>query len=337
MKKYILLLFIAFTIILTACNSEGTGIFLQISQEVEQITSEISDIAVHQVVEVGTDIYARTGSKVWVKTGNGNWSDINKGNFIYNIVEYSGVLYGVINNDDSDQNNGKIMSYNGTWTLEDEYNANITLFESNGTYILTKKIDDIFSNFYSSDLTSTITSDENINERIVDGASNGSVDILISSGSIFGTSHGSLASYSFSADILKSGDFQAITVDSGNNFYITTYSGQIYISTDNGSTWTRKDDIGTISGESSLEVVILGDEFLIIGTDDGYYEMNITSSGSVIKPTETTSISDFDTSYPELATELVFEVYPSSTANVFYLATSKGLWKRNTNGTFSKQ
>lgn len=339
MKKYILLLLIALGMLLSSCNTEGSGIFLQISKEIEQISSDISELSVHQIVEADSKLYARTGAKVWVKTGKGKWSDISKGNFIYNIVEKSNVLYGVINNSDANLNTGKIMSYNtatNTWILEDEYNADITLLEANDTFILIKRISGIFSTFSSADPSLPIISDKNISKRILDVAAitfaNG---LLISDSSIYGTDFsGVLTALTPTFVGAVSGKYRGLATD-GTKFFFTTSSGQIYSGT--AASFNLEGTIGDEPVSGSLEVVnIDGTDFLIIGTLNGYYEMNISTS-NISTPSETTSIDEFDTSYPELSLELVSEVYASSETNTFYLSTSNGLWKRNTDGKFSKQ
>lgn len=335
MKKYILLLSITLIIFFGSCNSEGSGIFFQISQEVEQITSEISELAVHQVVEVGTDLYARTGRKVWVKNGT-SWTDVSKGNYIYNIVEQGVVLYGNINNDDVNLNGGKIMSYiSNNWSLVDvdDYGTDITLFEADGNYILLKDNSDILSSTTNLNDASFITSNlSGIN--IIDGSS-GTNDLLISTSNIYGVAFGGVLTEQANPASI-SGNLTGIAT-TGADLYISTSGGQIFSGT-TGS-WTLEGTIvDDIPSSGSLEIVTVNlKEYLIIGTNNGYYEMNITDSGSIVNPIETTSVLDFTTSYPELATDLIFEVYPSATANVFYLATSNGLWKRNSDGTFSKQ
>lgn len=340
MKKNIFLLLISIIILFTSCNSEGNGIFFQISQEVKQITSEISDIPVHQVVEAGGELYVRTGRKVWVRNGS-SWKGISMGNFIYNIVEYSGTLYGVINNDDTNLDDGKIMSFDGSnWILVDNYNTDLKLIKANDTYVLVKGIGGADSIATSSD-PSNMPDNESIIDYLIDGASHtaGGVNILISTDDLYGITIGSLDSVTVPSPATKSGDFCGITVDANDDFYLTTSTGQIFRSIDDGVTWTSS---GTISNATpvsgSLEVVTIGaKEYLIIGTEDGYYEMNITDTGSVVAPTQTTTETEFETAYPELATSLIYEVYPSGTPDVFYLATENGLWKRNTTGTFSKQ
>ncbi len=335
MKKYIILMLVAITLILGSCNSDGNGIFFQISQEVKQITSEISELPVHQVVEVDSTVYARTGSKVWVKSAS-KWTDVSKGNHIYNIVEYNSSLYGNINNDDVNLNGGKIMSYDGSsWSLVTDYATDITLFEADDNYILLEGTTDILSS--TSDLSSFVSSTLS-GMNILDGAYNGTIGILISKNKIYESAFGvAMTEQTLIGD--ATGELRGITIDTTNNFfYIINSSGDLYKSDVNGQNWVSVNSISehiSYNGALGNDIIDLT-EYLIIGTDNGYYEMEIGTT-TISKPSATTSVLDFDTSYPELATELVFEVYPSSTANEFYLATSKGLWKRNTDGTFTKQ
>ncbi len=355
MKKYFLLILAAMLLLLISCNSEGIGIFYQISEEVAQIDSNISELAVYQVVEVGTTVYARTGRSAWVQTAS-NWTNIGDGNYIYNIVEYNGgtpTLYGVINNDDNNLSEGKIMSYDGSnWNLVDAYNTDLTLFDvkktTPDTYILIKRIvtdiGAVISTFSSTDLSNTIVNDEVITDIILDGASNTTTNILISSTDLFrGNFVGGLASIGFTSATAKIGDIRAIAVNAVDDYYLTTSSGQVYVSTDDAANWTIISDIDSEPVHGSLEVVsIFGGtkEYLIIGTDDGYYEMNITDGGSIVEPTGTTSVDNFSATYPDLAVEMVFEVYQSAlgvAGDYFYLATSGGLWKRLSNGTFVRQ
>jgi len=342
MKKYFLLLIIATSILTSSCNSEGGGIFFQISQEIKQISSEISELAVHQVLEVGSTVYARTGRKIWVQSGT-SWSDVSKGNYIYNIVEYGGDLYGNINNDDNDLDNGKIMSFSGSsWdTTVYTSSTNLTLFEANDNYIVIEGVN-IVTDVLSSTTgvaSANFTSSSLNGVRIVDGASNGTQDLFISSSKIYEDTFGAILSEQTVLGA-ATGILKGITVSNTNLFYLSNSIGQIFVSDAIGQAWTLAGTISdAIPTEGSLDVVTVdggANYYLIIGTNNGFYEMKIGTT-TITVPSATTSISDFDTSYPELATSLIYEVYPSATANVFYLATSNGLWKRNTDGTFAKQ
>jgi hypothetical protein len=338
MKKYIILLTIAITLILGSCNSDGNGIFFQISQEVKQITSEISELSVHQVVEADGKVYARTGRKVWEQSVT-TWTDVSDGNFIYNIVEYNdgtSNLYGNINNDDVNLNGGKIMSYNGSvWSTVDNYNANITFFEADDNYILVNGTDVLYSTF---DVSSTSFNSNNTSSNLIlDGASSGTEDLLISSNKIYGIDFASnLAEQANPASF--SGTYTGLAT-TGSDIYMTTSTGQIFYGTT--VLWTLA---GTITDDApvmgALEVVTIdATDYLIIGTVNGYYEMEIGTT-TINSPTSTTSILDFATSYPDLSTALVYEVYQSAagiTGSYFYLATSNGLWKRLADGTFEKQ
>lgn len=341
MKKYFLLILSAMLLLLISCNSEGMGIFYQISEEVKQIDSNISELAVYQVVEVGTAVYARTGRSAWVQTAS-NWTNIGDGNYIYNIGEYDDAgtptLYGVINNDDNNLSEGKVMSYDGSnWNLVYAYNTKLSLFEADDNYILISGTD-ISTSISGVDSTDFIPSTI-ADEVIRDGAASGADHFLISSDAIYGSLFG-VALSAQTEPTGVDGDYCGLATD-GADIYLTTSGGQVFKW--DGAAWSLS---GTISDDEpvrgSLEVVTLGGttDYLIIGTDNGYYEMNITASGSIVEPTATTSVENFSATYPDLTTELIFEVYQSAagvTGEYFYLATSGGLWKRLANGTFVRQ
>jgi hypothetical protein len=52
---------------------------------------------------------------------------------------------------------------------------------------------------------------------------------------------------------------------------------------------------------------------------------------------DTAGPAEFAAKYPELAIALVHDVYTAPSDGTLYLATEFGLWKRNTDGSFSRQ
>ncbi|MFP4268830.1 MAG: hypothetical protein ACLFQW_12605, partial [Spirochaetaceae bacterium] len=48
-----------------SCNADGPGIFYSIDRQVKLNDSDISELQVRQVLEVGERVYARTGGIVW--------------------------------------------------------------------------------------------------------------------------------------------------------------------------------------------------------------------------------------------------------------------------------
>ena len=337
----LILLFIPFT----ACNQDGVGIFYQISQEQAQKDSKIGEMSVYQVAEAnGGQLYALGGRSVYrYNTGNEEWSRISGDNYVYDIVTNTDdTLYATINNDDTSLDEGRLMSFDGsTWSLEASYNTDATLFNADGTFILVKGIGTVDSVGSSADLSVTPdpVNETNVTTLVHDGVSgDASEDFLISPGALYGNVFGTLSELTPSSLAGVSGDYRGLASDGSNNLYLTTSSGQIYSSPDGGdATWTLEDTISSEPVQGSLAVVdIGGTDYLIIGTDDGYYEMEIGVSVA-LGPTVTADTADpdeFAAKYPDLAASLILKVYPSATADVFYLGTEKGLWRRNAAGSF---
>jgi len=331
------LLLASLLLLFAGCNQDGVGIFYQISQEKAQKESKISERNVYQVVEAGGELYALAGRSVFKQVG-GDWSNITGNHFAYDIVEYSSLLYININDDDTYLDDGTLYSYNGTTlSFEVQYNTDVQLFEAEDKYILVKGIGDVDHVSSDDDARADPENETLVTNFVFDGASGDAGDYLISADTLYEGTFGSLdVAVSPPAD--KSGDYCSLASD-GTDIFLTTSSGQVYSS--DGSTWTLED---TISGREpvagSLAVVTIDlIDYLIIGTEDGYYEWEI-GTAEVVGPTDTASTSDpdeFAAAYPDLTAALVYWVYPSTLeANVFYLGTSNGLWRRNTDGTFEK-
>ncbi|MDY7029680.1 MAG: hypothetical protein SVR04_15420 [Spirochaetota bacterium] len=320
-------------LLFAGCNQDGPGIFYQISQEKAQKESKISERFVFQIVETTTDLYALAGRSVFKQVGD-DWSNITGNHYAYDIVEYSGLLYININDDDSKLDDGTLYNYDGSsLSSEVQYNTDVHLFEADGTYILVKGIGSVDSVESTVNVTAAGTV-EGFTDIVFDGASGTAGDYLISADTLYEDTFGSLVAAAYPpAD--KSDDYRGIASD-GADIFLTTSSGQIYSSPD-GGTWTLEDTISAEPVAGSLAVVTIGvTDYLIIGTDEGYYEMNIDAADpEAVEPTATT-IPEFEAAYSDLALALIHYVYPSSAADVFYLGTQAGLWRRNSDGTFEK-
>ncbi|MFP4490384.1 MAG: hypothetical protein ACLFNZ_02825, partial [Spirochaetaceae bacterium] len=60
-----------------SCNADGPGIFYSIDRQVKLNDSDISELKVRQVLEVGERVYARTGGIVWEYDSNDeDWKKI---------------------------------------------------------------------------------------------------------------------------------------------------------------------------------------------------------------------------------------------------------------------
>ena len=325
-----LALFSLLSLLSAGCNQDGVGIFYSISQEEKQITSKISEVSVYQVVEANSNtMYALGGLTVWEQTGS-NWNSLG-GGFAYNIVEDTDTLYAYFNNDDENLAEGRIESYNGTtWTLEDNFSDDGKLMDiGNDTFALKLSGGTLHIN---SDLA------------VISGTSVGTVSIvggtnlvnasithyLISDSTVYSWDGTALDGSTFIDPPEKTGVFAAITND-GENLYLVTTSGQVFSSPDGGA-WNH---IITVDGSVEAEygaasvVDISGTDRLMIGTDDGYYLMEL--DGTLIA-----SPDDYAASYPELAEALVHQVYQTTGGDI-YLATQNGLWKRTGPLAFERQ
>ncbi|MFO7731222.1 MAG: hypothetical protein R6V86_10710, partial [Spirochaetia bacterium] len=165
---------------------------------------------------------------------------------------------------------------------------------------------------------------------------NGSVThYLISDSTVYSWDGTTLDGSSFSDPPERTGDFAAIT-DDGTDLYLVTTTGQVFSAE---SPWNEEDwtYITTVDGSVDADygaasvVDISGTDHLMIGTDDGYYLMEL--DGTLIE-----SPDDYEASYPELGSALVYQVYQTTNADEdIYLATQNGLWKRTGPTEFERQ
>jgi hypothetical protein len=348
-QRLLWVLLFAFLFLLASCNKDGTGIYYQISKEKAQDSSEISDLSIHQVVEVDTDIYARAGLSVWKQAGS-DWVKVSGNNYVYGIVPSGTTLYGNINNDINNYTEGQIRLFDGTSfasTAVFTYPGTIAVLqvEHEEAYILkldTMQLDTpgleevrVTSNF--------LTFTSQIVVAFLDAAKLGGTYYGISKDTLYSDVMSTTPSVALAPtfDPAVSGDFRALCTDNeaSEHIYLTTSAGQVYQSTD-ASSWSLLADIADEPVVGSMDIVTIeSNKYLIIGTNNGYYEMEVGTS-SVTGPTvtaDTAGPAEFAAKYPELAIALVHDVYTAPSDGTLYLATEFGLWKRNTDGSFSRQ
>ena len=75
----------------------------------------------------------------------------------------------------------------------------------------------------------------------------------------------------------------------------------------------------------------LGDDYLIIGSDTGFFEMNLPA-GVPVSPTVATVRGDTVYESVELYVEMVFTVLADGVSDNFYIGTENGLWYSDLNG-----
>jgi hypothetical protein len=128
--------------------------------------------------------------------------------------------------------------------------------------------------------------------------------------------------------------------EDGTNFYITAKNGSVYVSA-NGSAWTIVNTApDNYSGDTpelfDLEVVNFGgSDYLVIGADEGYYEMALSGS-TITRPSATIASGiDIESSYATLAEGYVRNFYAVG-LDRFLMGTSTGVWE-NINGTLDQK
>ena len=334
------ILFLAgFVLSFSGCNKDGVGIFYQISQEKAQADSKIAGRRIYGIAEISNDLYVLAGRSVYRQTSD-DWTRISGDNLVYDIVADSGILFGSINNDDSNLDDGTIYSGGSLATQEFTYDGDIDLFQADDkdAFFIELSTDDGVQDLQSTDdLGGTYTSQGGYD--LFDAAELSGIYYLISADAIYSITNlggASITELSTDFDESTDGRFSAIAGD-GSTLYLTTSGGQVYSSPD-GENWTLITDSIDTPEEGSLAVVTIGTtDYLIIGTDECYYELDLSTPGAeAVRPTATADTSDpdeFDANYPDLAAAMVLCVYPSS-GGKFYLGTSNGLWVRTSDGSF---
>ncbi|HDQ15213.1 MAG TPA: hypothetical protein ENN41_10415 [Sediminispirochaeta sp.] len=325
-------------ILLAGCNKDGVGIFYQIGSEVPQNKSTLSERVVHQVLDVGGDIYVLSGQKVFVQSGD-DWDDVSGGYLFTSIVTDGTDLFAT-------SDSAQILSYEGSaWNEVKKYGDNVLLREANGAFVLKVGSGGIASISTSIGTVATedfkdseIDADTYEGQSLRDAAWDGAHGFVALTDKLLGTVFGAALSEQAAPDI--NGDFRGLATD-GTDFYLSTGGGELYVGSLDNDSWTWEEPATSfpeVPVKGALEVVNLdGTKYLLIGTDEGYYEMKLGDS-SVVPPSETTTVGNFSSSYPELARATIFDIYQvDGSTNEFYLATSAGLWLRRNDGTFARQ
>ncbi len=363
MRRYVThatIIIIGFVLLLSfvSCNQDGVGIFYNVATEVKLNDSKISELPVHQVIELDSKVYVRTGGTVWKGDKNGGgWSEIAKGN-VSSIARSNTKLYAVFYKDNLAQNKFRVYEGGNNWRTVEKFNNDGTVIgaDDHNTYAAylvhgkaadNNKIDatgEDDSNF------SSISSTGVVNEVLIDAVRFNGTDeyFTISKETMYKSgvsTPGSLSELSIS----ENEDFTALAYGSSENgndyIFYGTAEGTVEYSTD-GISFSKLESIGEeIVSMDTVDFDNNGSaEFLIVGTNNGYQEADISGTDTgwnLRSPSSATAdasgSSEFAAAYPDLAYTYVFDVQRSHDDNgEFYLATGNGLWKRNTDGSFSK-
>ncbi len=340
MKKYLLILLAAFSILFISCNSEGIGIFYKISIEQPLSTSELSEKSVYKIVSDGTDTFVLAGAVVYKEIGS-EWDPISAPSGKIQAVSLASdgtTIYSVYA-DDSISSPYKLsgsswISVPGAGALD--VSNDLILIEGDNSYIFIcqeTKIDQY--NIWAYDIIGSSLNDISlidIDTPVIAASILGANYYLISSNYSAGAGNSeiyttdgivnisALSGATTGFDYTKAlGDI----ISNVSDLYISTRDGNIYSSGD-GTNWSQIDSgIGTVFGP--LEIVTFGTtDYLIIGTNNGYLEMDLSGT-SIVTPTATSNI---DIQAVGLGTEMIHSIYSSSNDS-FFIGSQNGLWYNN--------
>jgi hypothetical protein len=347
----------------TSCNKDGIGIFYMAATEVKQNSSAISELPIQQVVEDGGTVYIRTGLSVWRGSSSGSWSKIRNGKVGSIAPLNGGGIAAVLINDADNPTASKILTYSGgTWASAAGFaysNDSHIVADGAGYYIseITDKATggNTYSIYISPDLSTSYGPVAGEGEAVIGASATAAFTdafYVITKGSVYGDT--TIADASFkdtTPSISASGNFSAVAYGSNDDpedfLMVGTDDGEIFYCDATTETWTKAGEVdeAVLSMDVIQDIDGGSDDYLIVGVEDGgYYEVNM-NGWSISAPNATadaSGASEFAAKYPDLAYSSVMDVEAdSTTAGVFYLATagddrSRGLWKRNTDGSFEK-
>lgn len=345
-------LFIAIVLIIVllfaGCNADGVGIFYTVSKEVKLSGSDLSGLFIRSFASDGTSTYAGAGPSVWKDTGS-SWKNITpSGKGAEPTIASFGTSIFVPLYDESDSTREKsVWEYDGSgWSktgLAADTGITMMILDTDGTYDFVVISDDnsTYSVYYTPDFTTltAVTNMSALDYPVFDAAYNGTGYVLIGGDSSTGTAFSGDGTTMATAAGLPSAGFGGVAED-GTDFFITAKNGSVYESTDDGANWSV---VGTApdnySGETpelfDLEVVTFGSNYLVIGADEGYYEMALSGT-SIIRPSATIASGiDIESSYATLAEGYVRTFYTDGTDGLFLMGTETGVWE-NSGGTLDQ-
>ena len=352
MKNYFLLILAAILMLLISCNSEGIGIFYKISVEPPLSNSAISEKSVYKIVNDGTLTYVLAGGTIYQQSGT-DWAPMSVPSGEIQAVSLATIgtdVYSVY----ADNANSTMYELNGTGWIQAPGTSSIVnsndlmLVEIDGdaSFILVcEEVSQQVFNIFSYDNTTLIdiTGIDTITMPIV-SASFGAVDYYFVSSNITNQTSAVIFTSSditLSTAITKTVPATGISAGIGSILYYATdfdlyasgKDGKLYISDESGGSgalaWTAVNT--TALGNTSLGplaiVNIDTNDYMLIGSNGGFYEMDI-STGLPVSPTAVTIGSTIYESV-NLYTEVVHSIL-STSSDTFFIGSSSGLWYSDT-------
>ncbi len=341
MKKYFLLILITISILFMSCNPDGPGIFYKISIEQQLSDSDLAGRSVYKVVELNAVTYVLSGGVVFKESGS-DWNEISSPENMSQAVslEVSGsVLYCVYNHKDTD--NSTLYSATGSsWTANGSFTnvaGGLTLVASNSTLFVVER--NSSTSYTINNLAKS--AQINVTNFVRGAANNGTLDYILASPEINNYLSPEIVSYdgsgpTFAAITVTGGDLlDAFTEDSeialggiytvGTDIYITTRDGFVMKGTDilSGMFNINTEALDNEKLGAMDKATISGSDYLLIGSNGGYYEM-LLSGTTIVTPTAATT-GNTDYVSVDLYREIVYSIKDDS-AGGFFIGTNNGLW-----------
>lgn len=342
-------------LLLFGCNADGVGIFYTISQEKELSGSDLSGLFIRSFVTAGTKVYAGAGASVW-KQSSGGWDNISmKGMDADPAIASDGsAIYAALYSEDDSSREKELYSYDGSsWSkvsgAPGKAISYMIIEGGDHDYIVRSSDNTSYTVHETGDFNNPVTFDteNSIALPVVDAAFDGTNVVLVagnsSSTKVYYSTTNERTFVSSSVGYASDQGIGGIVSKSlalGANFYLSQKDGKVYSSTD-GNNWSSEDTAPDNYSDDTPELFDMaqvnynGSDLLLIGSDQGYYEMDLSGS-SITRPDVSIDASiDIPSSYPTLADGLVRNFYVDG-SNTFLMGTETGVWE-NLNGRLDQK
>lgn len=352
MKKYFLILLAAVLLMLISCNSEGIGIFYKISIEQPLSESALNEKCVYKIVSDVTDTYVLAGGAIYKENGT-EWDKIPAPTGEIQAVSLGQLgtkIYSVYA-DDSNSSMYEMIFGATSWisatgsTIQDSNDLIISDSVNTSSYLFVCR-EIVVGNYeiyaYNGTTVQNITGTANITMPIISATYDGSDDhYLVSSNT---------TNLIGDAVIYTTDDNPALTdIDLVSVPGIASAIGSIlyenttlYAAGKDGTIYSSDESVGagslvwTSVNSTALDqlklgpmeiVDIGGTDYLLIGSDGGFFEMELPS-GTPVTPTSAT-IGATEYLSVDIYKEVVHTIL-SANSNTFFIGTSNGLWYSDT-------
>lgn len=345
MNKYLLLIAAAISLLFISCNPDGPGIFYKISIEQKLSDSDLAERSVYKVVELGDDFYVLSGGVVFKKSGS-DWKSLSTPEDMLQAVSLEVInsnlycVYAHKDNDNSTLYSGTGSSWTKSTSFENSENS-LTVVASSENLFIVERIEDHKYRIHNLAQSEYIDVKNFVIGAAYDGSS---YDYILSSPVINEYSTPEIVRYdgsSFSTLSVTAGDLATAINDQTALGGIYADGATIYISTKTGFVMkgtVMSTGISNINGDAldnkklgPMDIVsINGSNYLLIGSNGGYYEM-LMPSGTITTPTSSTT-GGTDYISVDLYKEIVFSIREDESvgSDGFFIGTSNGLWNSST-------